>query len=300
MTGKPTVSMHLGDEICTIDVDAVELNEEILISVEETVADAIEENHPVIIHFCPPEDVSSFPLRKVPPQGEEVIRVIEIEGNDFSPCCGTHLKSTAEIGMLRILGAEKYKGMTRISFIAGRRVLRDSRLLRQNAGVVSRALKFPVNETAKGVLELLEKTTRIERRLKTLEEEAGRIKAEALLGKIAELDKTADLGKDAVPGNNVNAAVPVVVVESYADASIDEVLCIGRAAQKQTQAVLILAAEPDLKFAAFCTARGYDLRPLVKEAFEAQGGRGGGSASFFQGSFGTKDALDTFLNRIKP
>ena len=273
MTGKPTVSMHLGDETCTIDVDAAEMSEEILTAVEDAVADAIEENHPVLIHLCPPENVSAFPLRKHPPQGEEVIRVVEIEEKDFSPCCGTHLKSTAEIGMLRILGAEKHKGMTRITFNAGRRLLLDSRLLRHNAGIVSHALKVPLGETGKGVLELLEKTAHTERRLKALEEEAAAEKAEALLKR---------------------CQAPIVV-ESYARAGIDEVLSIGRAAQKQTQAALILASEQDLKFAAFCSARGFDLRPLIKAAMEARGGRGGGSPSFFQGSFETKEALDAFI-----
>jgi alanyl-tRNA synthetase len=107
MTGAPTVSMHMGDETCTIDVDAAELKESVLLAVEEAVADSIEENHPVIVHLCPPEDISLFPLRKVPPRGEEVIRVVEIEGRDCIACCGTHLKSTAEIGLLRILGAGK-------------------------------------------------------------------------------------------------------------------------------------------------------------------------------------------------
>jgi len=169
MTGKATVSMHLGDETCTIDVDAPEINDETITAVEEAVADAIEENHPVIIHLCPPEDVTSFPLRKVPPQGEEQIRVVEIQGNDFSPCCGTHLKSTGEVGMLRIFSAEKYKGMTRIMFIAGRRVLLDSRALRHNAAIISHALSVPVGDIGRGVQDFLEKTAHMERRLKTLE-----------------------------------------------------------------------------------------------------------------------------------
>ena len=115
--GAPTFSLHLGDDICTIDVDTgAELNEQILVDIEEAVADAIEENHPVNIHLCPPEDVHSFSLRKIPPTGEDVIRVVEVEGFDVIACCGTHLKSTAEIGMLRILGAEKYKGKVRIGF----------------------------------------------------------------------------------------------------------------------------------------------------------------------------------------
>jgi len=281
LTGKPTVSMHLGDEICTIDVDTPDLKDETLVTVEDAVADAIEENHPLVIHLCPPEDVRSFPLRKHPPQGEEVIRVVEIERNDFSPCCGTHLKSTAEIGMLRILGAEKYKGMMRLSFIAGRRVLKNSRLLGRNAGIVSHALKVPLGDTGQGVLDFIEKTAHTEKRLRALEEEAVHAKADVLLRKAAAFSPAAD-------------SVPAIVIESF-NTGIDEILAIGKAAQKQTQALLILASALDFRFAAFCSAKGFDLRPIIKAAFDRQDGHGGGGASFFQGSFGTKEALEGFL-----
>ena len=276
--GAGTVSMHLGDETCTIDVSAPEISDEMLTGLEEIVADAIEENHRVIVHLCPPEDLSSFPLRKVPPKGEEVIRVVEIEGCDLIACCGTHVSSTAEIGMFRILGAEKYKGMTRISFLAGRRLLRDSRLLRNNAGIISRAISVPLGETGKGVLEFIEKAAQTEKRLKELENSIIHTKAAALIGK---------------------ATDSTMVTEMYPDADINEVLSIGKIAQKHTQAVLILAAEKDLKFVALCSDKGFDLRHLIKDSFEAQGGRGGGSASFFQGSFGTKEAMEAFLREIK-
>jgi alanyl-tRNA synthetase len=289
LTGRPTVSMHLGDEICTIDVDKglqsprAELTCETILAIEETAADAIEGNHPLIIHLCPPEDVSSFPLRKGAPKGEELIRVVEIEGNDFSPCCGTHLKSTGEIGILRILGAEKYKGMTRVSFIAGRRCLRESRLLHRNGNIVSRALSVPLADTGKGVLDLLEKTAALERRLKALEEAAARIKAEELIKK-AGLEGAGSGG---------------VIIEAYPGEGIDEVLLIGRAAQKLSSAVLVLASEKDFKFAAFCALKGFDLRPLVKDAFEKSGGRGGGGPAFFQGSFTTAGGLAEFLAAVR-
>jgi alanyl-tRNA synthetase len=284
MTGAPTVSMHLGDETSTIDVESAEISNEVLLAIEETVADAIEENHPVIIHLCPPEDVSSFPLRKIPPKGEEVLRIVEIEGCDCIACCGTHVRSTAEIGLFRILGAEKYKGMTRISFTAGRRLLRDSRLLRQNAMIVSRALSAPLSETGKKFLEFLGKTALTEKRLKALEDKAVREKAENLLRKAA----------DAAGGSG-----PVIVVEAYKDEDMNEVHNIGKLAQKQCQAILILASEKELKFTAFCSAQGFDLRSFLKDAFEAHGGKGGGSSSFFQGSFGTKEALHGFLEAYK-
>jgi alanyl-tRNA synthetase len=279
MTGAPTVSMHLGEEVCTIDVAAGELTEAARVAAEEAVADAIEGNHPVRIHLCPPERVEDFPLRKVPPQGEEVIRVVEIEGNDFSPCCGTHLSATGEIGMLRILGAEKYKGMTRVSFIAGRRVLRDSRVLWRNAGVVSRALKVPPAETGAAVTALLDRTTLLERKLKALEEEAALRRAETLLA-----------GKDAAEGR--------VLVESFPGADMEEVLRIGRAAQKRCSAALALAAPRELKFVGLCSVKSLDIRPLFKDILEQHGGKGGGGPSFFQGRFSRLEDLDAFLAAI--
>jgi alanyl-tRNA synthetase len=280
LTGKPTVSMHLGEVLCTIDVDIQDFSEASLIAVEDAVALAIEANHPVLIHHCPPEALENFPLRKVPPQGEEVIRVVEIQGQDFSPCCGTHLSATGYIGMLRILGAEKYKGMTRLMFIAGRRVLGDSRVLRKQGDLISRLLKVPVAETGKGVLALVEKTGKLESRVKALEEENARFKAEALLSK-------ADLLNDTGAGR--------ILVETFPHTSIDTLLSIGRAAQKLSTALILLASFQDHKFAAFCSAPGFDIRDILKKPMEAQGGRGGGSASFFQGLFPSNTALSAFL-----
>jgi alanyl-tRNA synthetase len=279
MIGAPTVSMRLGEEICTIDVAAGELSEATLVEVEEAVADAIEGNHPVIIHLCPPERAEDFPLRKIPPKDEAVIRVVEIAGNDFSPCCGTHLSATGEIGMLRILGAERYKGMTRVSFIAGRRVLRDSRLMGRNIHMVSRSLKVPPAETGAAVAALLDRTAAMERKLKALEEEAAFRRAETLLA-----------GRDAAPGT--------VLVESFPEADMEEVLRIGRAAQKLCPAVLALAAPRELKFAGLCSVKSLDIRPLFKDILERHGGKGGGGPSFFQARFSRAEDLEAFLAAI--
>jgi alanyl-tRNA synthetase len=283
----PTVSAHLGDEVCFIDIDSseiinrAELNEEKLIEIEEAVMDGIEKNHPVITHLCPPEDVGSFPLRKLPPKNAGITRIVEIEGVDFSPCCGTHLKSTREIGMLRVLGAEKYKAMTRLSFIAGRRCLYDSRRLRKNAEVVSRALSVPLGEIGQGVLDFVERTRSLEEELKVFKEKDLREKAETLV-------KQAGLS-NAAPGLS-----PAVVVESYSS-PMNEVIYIGKIAQKLCPGILVLVSEPENKFAAFCGDKEIDLRLLFKERLEALGGKGGGGPSFFQGSFSSGKDLEAFI-----
>jgi alanyl-tRNA synthetase len=291
LTGFPTLSMHLGDEVCTVDVDAPALSPETLIAVEEAVQDAVKADAPVRVHLCPPENIADFPLRKVPPPGEAVIRVVEIRGYDFSPCCGTHLASTGAIGVLRILGAEKYKGMTRVSFIAGRRTLRDSRMLRSNGDAVSRALKVPVAETARGVLALLERTGRLERDLKIREEEIARYRAEAAL-------REAGCSVENGAAKNGTGGLIKLIKLIFPDLGMDEALRVGRAAQKLSGLPVLAASSSEAKFAALCSPRTYDLRSFLKEPLAAHAGRGGGGPELFQGAFASGADLAAFLDAL--
>ncbi|MDR0374564.1 MAG: alanyl-tRNA editing protein [Treponema sp.] len=290
MTGAYTLSMHIGEETCTIDVDIKELLTETLVAVEEEAQTAIEEERPVITHLCPPENVLDFPLRKQIPQVDEVIRVVEIQGCDFSPCCGTHLRSTGQIGALRVLGAEKYKGMTRVYFIAGRRVLRDSRLLRRNAEIVSRALKTPVAEIGASILALLEKANEREQKLKFFQEEDAARKAKALVAAFANTDASSGVE---------DAGKPRVITASFMDADMEETLRIGKSAQSLIPAVLVLASEAEVKFAAFSSVKGLDIRGLLKNELEANHGKGGGGPSFFQGMFENLKDLHAFMAAIR-
>jgi alanyl-tRNA synthetase len=170
--------------------------------------------------------------------------------------------------------------MTRITFIAGRRVLAEARALRHNGEIISRALKIPVGETGAGVLSLLERSAKLERDLKTSEDAAAEDKAEALLAKT---------------GANGKAGSAGTIAETY-DLRFDDILRIGRAAQKKTAAILLLASRPDKKFAGFCSDKKADLRPLLLPAMEQFGGKGGGGPGFFQGVFETPDALEKFIS----
>ena len=67
-----------------------------------------------------------MPLRRAPKVDRDV-RVIEIEGFDMSPCGGTHCTRSGQIGLVRVVGLEKYKGGWRVTFHAGRRALDDAR-----------------------------------------------------------------------------------------------------------------------------------------------------------------------------
>lgn len=156
--GIATISFHLGVERSTIDVDASAFPESLIDEVEAEVNGAIAEARPYVLHLCPPEDVDSLPLRRRPPGEEKILRIWEISGLDFSPCCGTHVVSAAELRIFKIHAADRYKGKTRIHFCAGDRALEDYRRLHRSVAAACRVLSTPPEALAEGAERLVRKS----------------------------------------------------------------------------------------------------------------------------------------------
>lgn len=52
-----------------------------------------------------------------------LLRVVEIDGIDVTPCGGSHLTNTAEMQLFKIVSVIKDRGSVRLVFIAGNRVM---------------------------------------------------------------------------------------------------------------------------------------------------------------------------------
>jgi alanyl-tRNA synthetase len=76
---------------------------------------------------------------------------------------------------------------------------------------------------------------------------------------------------------------------------MDEALRVGRAAQKLTDAIIVIASAAERRAAILCARSDFDLRPLAKALLESSRGKGGGGPSFFQAAFDSKSDLDAFL-----
>jgi alanyl-tRNA synthetase len=124
--GAETVSSRLGSEASTIDVGVATLDEARLADAEARVNAIVLEDRPVIVHFPTADALAAMPLRR-PPKVTTDVRVVEVEGLDFSPCGGTHCARTGQVGPVRVTGTERYKGGLRVSFLAGQRALADAR-----------------------------------------------------------------------------------------------------------------------------------------------------------------------------
>ncbi len=128
-----TVSSRLGETLCTIDVDRADVSDALLSDAETLAGSVVDGDLPVRAWFPDPAELADLALRRAPTVTEGV-RVVDIGGFDVSPCGGTHCTRTSQIGLVWVVGSERYKGGTRVKFHAGRRarehLVSESRVLR--------------------------------------------------------------------------------------------------------------------------------------------------------------------------
>ncbi len=256
--GIPTLSFHLGGALSTIDVDLRDFPDSLVEELDSEVNGAIARATPFVLHLCPPEDIETLPLRRPPPGEEEVLRVWEIVGLDFSPCCGTHVESAAELRLFKIDTTERYKGKTRIHFVAGDRAVAMYRRLHRAAGAASRILSAPPEALDEGA----------ERCAKKSREAAAR--ADRLLGiLVGRLVDAAPLGR------------PLALDLSGAGVEgIDEGMRAIKA--REMTGVVSLAETPTIGIVG---KRGESLPPELLAAAKTLGGKGGGAPGSLRMAF---------------
>jgi len=138
-----TTGVHIGFERCTVDFDK-KIDWQTVKNIEQQSMEVITLNIPVETVF----NDADVRIRSNSKEIEsDTIRVVKIGEYDKSACCGAHLKSTGQIGIIRIFDIESKKQGVRIFFLAGTKALEHSqtetsilRELRKSAGCSSSEL----------------------------------------------------------------------------------------------------------------------------------------------------------------
>jgi len=120
--GIETLSFHMGKLHSTIDTD-LEVSEEIRVQAEKEVNDYIGKNLPIFTYYRDKYNLGDIPLRKAVAVDSN-IRIVQIGEIDWCGCGGTHVKSLKDLRLFKITSVEKYKGGSRVSYVAGERAFR--------------------------------------------------------------------------------------------------------------------------------------------------------------------------------
>ena len=276
--GANTSSFHLGAASSTIDLDRSPLTEEQIALAEEAANDAVRKALPIRSHFVAPADARAFDLRKPAPEAES-LRIVEVEGFDNQACCGTHPRSTAEVGPIVVRGSERFKGGTRVEFLCGDRALADYR------ATVSR-IRSLASVLSSAEADLVPTAEKLQEERKTMGKELDRIRRELLLLQVEDwMAESAD-GK--------------LLVKQVPDAGPAELRAAATAlAGKPGRVVLLGSIEGGRAHLVFACSEGVDgdMGALLKAAAPEVDGRGGGSARIAQGGGPRTEGLTAALER---
>ena len=255
--GCHNVGFHMGNDTITIDLDRVVPPED-LPDIEQEANGAVWRNLAVSCTYPGPEELEAIAYRskKALPWP---VRIVEIPGFDTCACCGTHVKATGEIGVIKLISAIPFRGGTRMEMACGSQALALLNGCFDQNRLVSQAFSARILETGEAARRMNEQVAQLKYRLVGLERR--------IFGAIA--GQYAGLG-DAV---HFEEGLDNVAVRELAD-RIAEV-CGGMAA--------VFSGDDEGGYAFCLVTRQGDLRQLGKEMTKALNGRGGGKPEFQQG-----------------
>jgi len=277
-----TVGFHLSDEVCTIDLNCTSLSPEQAAAIEDLANQVVFENRPVIARFVTAEElaqVSQVRARLQPPTGREQIRLVEVQGFDWSLCGGTHVRAAGEIGLIKVRKWERRGDTVRVDFYCGRRALADYRWKNAAVNELASSLSIKDDELAATVPRLLAEAAEARRQLNFARERL--------------LDyEAADLAAAAEP-----IAGGRVVRQVFDGRNVEEVRHLAQRLTARPGIVALLGVRADKAQLIFARAADLtvDVNALLKTAVAVVGGRGGGTPALAQGGGPEVARLDEAL-----
>jgi alanyl-tRNA synthetase len=265
--GRPTVSFHLGDDVCTIDLRGPEPTGEILEGAERAANQVILEDRPIAVRYGTAEQFAELGVRKEV-QRTGILRAIEIEGADLQPCGGTHVKSTAQIGILLVRRSTKMRQDWRVEFVCGRRAARVARHDFQHLRGVAQKLGCALEDVVAAS----------ERAL--TERDAHFKNVKALLQRLAEADAAITLQSVSANANGIR-----VVTRVFGEDTQPEYLSSLATQLAKTEKTVALLGRSDSGHLILAQhpAAGHDMNALLKKVLAKFDGKGGGARDFARG-----------------
>ncbi len=269
--GGDNVGFHMGEEFLTVDWSRP-LDADQLATVERLANEAVTKNLPVRAEYPPREALSRLNYRSKK-ELTGAVRIVTVPGYDVCACCGTHVAHTGEIGAIKVVGSQNYKGGTRFFLVCGAQALEDYGEKLKSVAAVSSLLSAKPEEIARAVKRLLDENAEQKHGLSALLEKF-------LAGKAA-----------SVPANRGD----VYACEEGLSPEALRRYALLLAERCGGTASVFSGPDGSLRYA-LANSVGGDVRPLCKKLNAAFSGRGGGRRELAQGSLlAAREQLESFF-----
>lgn len=281
-----TIGFRLTEDYVTIDLEK-RLTPEEIAAAELEANRLIWANLAVRAYWPDADALAALPLRKQPSVTED-IRIIEVADYDYSPCCGTHVKTTGEIGLIKVSRFENYKAGVRLEFRCGRRALAQFSQLTQ----ITQALGRELSVSPEHLIPAFEKY-RLEK--EQLSESVHLLKSDL---------QAHEADKYLAEAENIDG---IRVIARIEEADMKNLKSMASLLVQNASVVVLFGSSTDGK-AQILLQRSVDLEQLDMKAIFAEAAplinaRGGGNKGAAQGGgdtiAGLPGAVDTALQRIR-
>ena len=258
--GYDNVGFHMGKEIIQIDFNGP-LTWDDLMGIELKANQIVMNDVPLHI-WCPDkEELDQIDFRSKK-ELNGTVRLVEVAEADLCACCGTHVASTGEIGLIKILSVAKYKNGVRVEMVSGNRALNLMRKVYNNNRAISASLSAEMLKTAEAV----EKTKQESQKKDQL---IGSLQSQLLEYRLASFETDQDFLLD--EEENMDR----VAMIHMAGRMLDE---------KRAEVAAVLSKQMD-GYAYFICSKTVNLAALSKQLNTQLNGRGGGRPDNIQGFF---------------
>ena len=275
------VGFHCALTYATLDLDKPLTPEQVL-EMEDMANGLVRRNLPVTAAIYESEEaLQGVPLRKHAEGLVAPIRVVSIRDADSCTCCAPHVRSTGEIGVIKIVSAVAYKGGMRMTFLCGGRALKQFQKLQGTVDAIARKFSTAGDE----VLSAVEKQ---EAELKAVKKE----KAD-LTGRLEEY-LTAELKAQAEDVKGKKLLVRLT------DTDPKRLRPLALATLPEKGLTLLLTDKlGQLSYVLCANGLKLDMGELILAVNLALGGRGGGRGTLAQGSAPTPTGLFETVEQLK-
>lgn len=272
--GCDNVGFHMGSDVITIDLN-VELTPDQVAQLEARANQYIWEDHPIAVTYPTSEELEHLEYRSKKALTGQV-RIVSFPGADTCACCGTHVASSGQVGLVKLLSCQKFRDGVRIELVCGKRALDYLSQVWEQNHQISNLLSAKTMQTSGAVRRLLEENAALKSRILTMEEQQFAALAQQYAGQGDVLVFESGLSPDSL--RRLCGAV--------------QAACGGRCAcfsGKDGSGYQYAVGQP-----------GGDLRPLAKTLNQALQGRGGGKPDFIQGTVSaSQDQIQAFFQEHK-
>lgn len=266
------VGFHLGAETVTIDYNT-DISWEQALEAERLANEAVWADREVEITYPSREELAALDYRSKKEIAGQV-RIVEFPEADRCACCGTHVTSAGQVGLVKVLSCQKFREGVRMEILCGARALRYLSGTYDQARAIGQRLSVKPLETLAAV--------------ERLEDELSAAKT-----RIADLEQTAFAAiaaEQAGRGDMLLFQSPMRPDSLRRLANAVGKSCGGLAA--------VFSGEGETWSYALVRADGADIAPLVRELNQTLHGRGGGRNGFAQGSVAAaREEIQRFFER---